>query len=772
MLKNKLLTLGLFLTTFAAQAQNVGIGTASPHSSAKLDITANDRGILIPRISIPNLSAAAPITAPATSLLVYNTNAATGLGFYFWNGSQWTQLQDQSNGDHDWYKAGTTTAPTSINDNVFTQGRVGIGLNNPSAVLDMIGDMTINKNQISGGYRPWMVNGISIGASGSDNAYFGLKDEGANRADAVVAWGDDIGDNLRFIHTRSGGAANGLEYMRITSAGRVGIGTTTPAAPLEIASPDFDMLVLNRLHANQDPAILFKGQGVQTWRLIGGDASGSGNADFKFRNAADVEVMRLTESRNIGIGTMNPTAKLHLRSAMNNPLIIQTNTSAKEVATTRNYISLTDNANTPYGYIGDASSDKQINLVGHYAYSVILASFASNTNASHRAGLSINHFDQASIEFRTKGTTVGIIDSTGNMGIGTIVPKDRLHLYSNTATRMIIEGDQQGFINAGLVLKARESSNARGLGVFMHDKGSQTEWFAGRPYSGSDVYVIQRKNALVDHSDATAGLINGSGVATGTERFLTVKNDGKVGIGTTNPISTFQVNEGPTMTAGYSRIATFYAHHPVIQLKGISNTNHSGFIGYDAQANVEAMRFWTGRPNNDIGTSASNAMSIYATGNVRIGSGIFSPNVKLEVCGNTKIVGQIQANSSSLSAGLTCSSDERLKKNINTYTDAAATINKLTGKQYFWKTEEFKDRGFDERLKYGFIAQEVEKVLPNLVYTDDKGFKSVDYIQVIPILTNAIKEQQKELELQKMKNEELMHVLKDMELRLQALEQK
>lgn len=84
-------------------AQNVGIGTATPAASAKLDITDANRGLLIPRVALTATNVAAPVAAPATSLLVYNTNtagaAATAVtpGFYFWNGTQWTPLKGGDN---------------------------------------------------------------------------------------------------------------------------------------------------------------------------------------------------------------------------------------------------------------------------------------------------------------------------------------------------------------------------------------------------------------------------------------------------------------------------------------------------------------------------------------------------------------------------------------------------------------------------------------------------------------------------------------------------
>ncbi|MDD3741483.1 MAG: hypothetical protein PHH30_09590, partial [Bacteroidales bacterium] len=75
-------------------AQGVAINTdgESADASSMLDVKATNKGLLVPRISIPNLSAAAPVTSPAVSLLVYNTNAGTGLGYHYWNGSSCVTL--------------------------------------------------------------------------------------------------------------------------------------------------------------------------------------------------------------------------------------------------------------------------------------------------------------------------------------------------------------------------------------------------------------------------------------------------------------------------------------------------------------------------------------------------------------------------------------------------------------------------------------------------------------------------------------------------------
>jgi hypothetical protein len=54
--------------------------------------------------------------------------------------------------------------------------------------------------------------------------------------------------------------------------------------------------------------------------------------------------------------------------------------------------------------------------------------------------------------------------------------------------------------------------------------------------------------------------------------------------------------------------------------------------------------------------------------------------------------------------------------------------------------------GFDEGLQFGFIAQEFEKVIPELVKSDKDGYKSIDYVKLTPVLVEAIKEQQKQIE--------------------------
>jgi hypothetical protein len=108
--------------------------------------------------------------------------------------------------------------------------------------------------------------------------------------------------------------------------------------------------------------------------------------------------------------------------------------------------------------------------------------------------------------------------------------------------------------------------------------------------------------------------------------------------------------------------------------------------------------------------------------------------------GTSKVV--IDSVDVQITNGITVSSDIRLKENFEPMSNALELVSQLNGLYYTWK----KDAGTDKPRKLGFIAQEVEKVIPELVKTDSEGMKSVDYVSVVPVLVEAIKHQQKQID--------------------------
>ncbi|WP_310594456.1 hypothetical protein [Flavobacterium sp.] len=93
MIKNHFFVLGLFLMVSVSYSQT-GIGTTSPDASAKLEVSATNKGFLPPRVTLTSGTDNTTIPSPATGLLVYNTGNNPGLvaGYYYWNGAVWTTI--------------------------------------------------------------------------------------------------------------------------------------------------------------------------------------------------------------------------------------------------------------------------------------------------------------------------------------------------------------------------------------------------------------------------------------------------------------------------------------------------------------------------------------------------------------------------------------------------------------------------------------------------------------------------------------------------------
>ena len=87
---------------------------------------------------------------------------------------------------------------------------------------------------------------------------------------------------------------------------------------------------------------------------------------------------------------------------------------------------------------------------------------------------------------------------------------------------------------------------------------------------------------------------------------------------------------------------------------------------------------------------------------------------------------------------LTASSDARLKENVRPITGALTLVQQLEGVLF--------NRIGQTAEEIGVIAQQVEKIVPQLVHTDDKGMKSVAYANAVALLIEAVKDQQIQIE--------------------------
>ena len=94
-----------------------------------------------------------------------------------------------------------------------------------------------------------------------------------------------------------------------------------------------------------------------------------------------------------------------------------------------------------------------------------------------------------------------------------------------------------------------------------------------------------------------------------------------------------------------------------------------------------------------------------------------------------------------LGSGASVSSDRRLKKDIYALTSSLNTVKQLEGVSYTWL-----DNRYDDRIEYGLIAQDVEKVIPGFTVENEDGYKTLNYSSIIPFLIESIKEQQQQID--------------------------
>jgi len=224
----------------------------------------------------------------------------------------------------------------------------------------------------------------------------------------------------------------------------------------------------------------------------------------------------------------------------------------------------------------------------------------------------------------------------------------------------------------------------------------------------------------------------------GSERMV-IDGTGNVGIGTNSPNALLEVNGGAVRASRGGAAIDQY-------LEIINNDASGGFIrGLSREANkkplyIENVHNGSGSPAGKLpilfrsgpASSPIEHMRIAENGNVGIGD--ITPDYKLDVDGTAYATGAAGA-----------LSDRRHKKAIEDLpVKGLETIRKLRPVQFQWKDPQ--DAGM-EGAQFGFIAQEVEEVLPQVILTqdDEEQTKGMKPTALIPVLTKAIQEQNAEI---------------------------
>ncbi len=255
----------------------------------------------------------------------------------------------------------------------------------------------------------------------------------------------------------------------------------------------------------------------------------------------------------------------------------------------------------------------------------------------------------------------------------------------------------------------------------------------------------------------------------GTFSFM----NGKVGIGTTNPTTAKLVISGTSAQLGLDLSSTDqYADMRVIR-NSLSSIDRNMYLGYAGGPASGIILY-----SNDIPT-----MSLF---NSKVGIGVSSePIARLEIQQVGNAVGAWFQNASSGPATLYLrntgsgygifseapqnggnsswvnSSDARLKRNIEPLKNALQNVLRMRGVSFDWRHDVEAKKNLPTKHQIGVIAQEVQEIYPEVVATDPDGYLAVGYSNLVPVLIEAIKEQQLIIDNLKSQTDDLKKQLAD-----------
>ena len=263
-----------------------------------------------------------------------------------------------------------------------------------------------------------------------------------------------------------------------------------------------------------------------------------------------------------------------------------------------------------------------------------------------------------------------------------------------------------------------------------------------------------------------AGYTTNTGTTTASNSQTFTNKAGNISQWTNN--SGYTTNTGTVTSANGSnnRVATFSS---ATALNGESALTFDGTT-LETTGTMECTKFVANANNgfefsiegdnqfNMIQTAANRSMyfiTAAGTGTINFGTNNTNSKVSITATGALKstvslsvgaitpstTVGRIDASNDVVAFS---TSDIRLKDNIRTIDNALDKVNSIQGIEFDWieKEEVHGNKGHD----IGVIAQEIEKILPDVVTTRDSGYKAVKYEKIVPLLIEAIKDLSKQVD--------------------------
>lgn len=444
------------------------------------------------------------------------------------------------------------------------------------------------------------------------------------------------------------------------------------------------------------------------------------------------EVFTVLESGNVGIGTVAPTSLLEISSG------------------TAGDAELTLSADTDNSNESDNPAIILTQDGGAGRSYIALEGLAGTRSSSTLANALIigGETSQTAVQLITNDAARLTVDLSGNVGIGTTSPSEKLHVHdgelrfshgtevrveyedtgATAGSRMFAHAFQEGLFyfqdvsdSGGFeknIMVLQQNSGNVGIGTDspatkLHVEGALT-LASTTPATTTQALYAQGSTLYWDGSAV------GSGASLWSQNGSDVYySSGNVGIGTASPTHQFQVYGA---SAGIRLTRT--SNEPFIWL----DTNQSGASSGGQLRGISGggIRF----TNGTGGSGIHEWMRLTSTGDVGIGTPSPARQLHVSTSADEPPVrfqdssGYCEINPTTTT--WTCTSDETLKTNVLTLESTLADVLALNPVNFDWESEGVETRERGER--YGLIAQEVEKHFPHLVTTDpDTGLKSVAY---------------------------------------------
>jgi len=508
-------------------------------------------------------------------------------------------------------------------------------------------------------------------------------------------------------------------------------------------------------------------------------------------------------SQNVGIGTLTPAARLHVADSavvFTGSAIFSPNTSFGPPISGQGTRMLwyPQKAAWRAGYVTDVAWNKE--NIGDFSFATNFNNLASGS-ASSSFGVQTSAIGGGSVSFGNSTVALGY----GSASFG--VENTSIGFYSFSMGNYT-RANGTGSISMG------DSTNA--IGDYSLCMGHRTisDGFASTAMGLSTISKADYSLVVGKYNDVTtSGALFevGNGTASSRSNAITVLENGNVGIGIINPsnllsfaavggkkISLYpggtgdagmgifpnefrQYSDNPNadITFGYDSYSTGFSEKVRFKANGMVGIGTStpalsaGGSGLVAQnntyiqlrvqssASAAGLEFKPSTGNQyEIQADNSNnwfvynrnanAYRLFINGSGFVGIGTNNPTQALQVIGNI------------LASGTITPSDIRYKKNIQLIESPLEKLKQLNGVTYEYRKDDFPQMGFSDMEQVGLIAQEVEKVFPQLVVTDDKGYKAVDYVKLVPVLIESTKAQQSQIDKQQQQIEELQKLVKQL----------